>query len=156
MGNVAADPGHSVAKEHGLKRSDHWPAVRNRHLKMDPKCAVCGDEKVLQVHHIIPFHVCILIGRPELELCHRNLITVCECKEHDHHLLLGHLGDFKSYNHSVRRGLKKFAKMTDVEIKACAAWKKMMAKRPSGAHKWTKKEIDALKLRVDRLYPVIT
>jgi len=32
----------------------------------------------LQVHHIFPFHYCIALGRPDLELDDRNLITLCE------------------------------------------------------------------------------
>jgi hypothetical protein len=30
------------------------------------------------VHHIFPFHYCIALGRPDLELDDRNLITLCE------------------------------------------------------------------------------
>jgi hypothetical protein len=31
----------------------------------------------VQVHHIFPFHDCVALGRPDLELDERNLITLC-------------------------------------------------------------------------------
>lgn len=59
-------------------------------------CAVCGKKKSwklsLQVHHIVPFSV-----NPDLELEPSNLITLCG----DHHLWVGHLGWFQSWNPNV-------------------------------------------------------
>lgn len=76
-------------------RSPHWPAVRQEHLKKEPRCALCNGDKKLNVHHLLPFHL-----RKDLELDPTNLITLCENKEDgvNCHLLFGHLGNFRSYN----------------------------------------------------------
>lgn len=81
----------------GCKRSSEWPKVRAEHIKVQPKCAVCGGAERLQVHHIRPFHL-----HPELELDPTNLITLCESKGHNCHLLFGHLLNFKSFNVDVK------------------------------------------------------
>lgn len=94
-------------------RSGEWPAVRARHLKLFPTCAVCGGTKKLNVHHIKPFHL-----HPELELDPKNLITLCEALKGgaNCHLLFGHLGNFKSFN---------------VEVKAdTTSWFRKIATRP--------------------------
>lgn len=82
----------------GSKRSDQWPLVRAKHLKKQPRCALCGGNDKLQVHHMQPFHL-----HPELELDPRNLITLCESKKHgvNCHLLFGHLGNFTLFNPTV-------------------------------------------------------
>lgn len=74
-------------------RSPKWPSVRKTHLEKNPKCAACGRQKKLEVHHKIPVHL-----KPELELDPDNLITLCDdpC-----HLIFGHLLNYKSYNKSV-------------------------------------------------------
>ena len=79
-----------------VKRSGKWPKVEKAHLADHPGCAVCGATKQVNVHHVKPYHLF-----PELELEAGNLITLC-CGEHDHHLLFGHLGDFKAFNPTVR------------------------------------------------------
>ena len=83
----------------GAKRNAKWPSVRKEHLKKHSKCACCGGKKKLEVHHVKPFHL-----HPELELDPTNLITLCENKGDgiNCHLLIGHLGNFKSLNVSVR------------------------------------------------------
>ena len=84
--------------ELGNMRSGKWPAVRKRHLVEHPRCAVCGGESGLEVHHIHPFHL-----HPNMELDPTNLITLCESKHNgvNCHLLFGHLGNFKSVNIGV-------------------------------------------------------
>jgi 5-methylcytosine-specific restriction protein A len=97
----------------GAKRSDKWPAVRKRHLAQYPNCAVCGGVKRLEVHHMEPFHL-----NPSKELDPNNLITLCESKNNgvNCHLLIGHLGNFKSMNHKV---------MDDANV-----WQKKIKGRP--------------------------
>ena len=91
----------------GSQRSGHWPTVRKEHLLKNPKCAVCGGDKKLEVHHIRPFHL-----HPELELNPSNLITLCESKDNgvNCHLLCGHLGSFKSFNVNVKRDSSSWIK----------------------------------------------
>lgn len=78
----------------GRPRSSRWPTVRGTHLRRFPNCAACGRTTALEVHHIIPFQ-----ADPELELSPDNLITLCAdpC-----HLMFGHLGNWQSWNVSVR------------------------------------------------------
>lgn len=82
------------------KRAVGWPKVRAEHLEKQPKCAACGTEKGLEVHHIKPFH-----KYPELELDPDNLITLCNksC-----HLYFGHLKYFKSWNPDVKIDAQRY------------------------------------------------
>lgn len=93
-------------------RSPKWPSVRAKHLKAFPACAVCGCTKGVAVHHVEPFHI-----DPSKELDPDNLITLGEeCPTGNHHLLFGHLGDWKSYNTDVRND--------------AATWRRKMQERP--------------------------
>ena len=73
-------------------RSNKWPGVRKKFLEKHADCACCSSKKSLEVHHKKPFH-----GNPELELDENNLITLCDGSMRCH-LLVGHLGDWKSWN----------------------------------------------------------
>ncbi|HLI71704.1 MAG TPA: HNH endonuclease [Ktedonobacteraceae bacterium] len=120
------DNGAIVARKHGIERSPEWPAVAHQHLLKEPACRACGHRgQGLQVHHIKPFHL-----HPDLELDPDNLITLCELKGRDHHLLLGHLDDWESYNPNVRQDVKRFYKMSDSQIRADPAWQKEERQRP--------------------------
>jgi 5-methylcytosine-specific restriction protein A len=84
---------HGVVRERSKvhTRSVHWPAVRRDHIRRNPSCAACDGLRLLQVHHIRPFHL-----EPELELSPGNLITLCMgnlC-----HIDIGHGDDYKAYN----------------------------------------------------------
>jgi 5-methylcytosine-specific restriction endonuclease McrA len=74
-------------------RSPQWRKVREQHIKENPKCAACGRDGKLEVHHKIPVHI-----DPSLEIDPSNLITLCAdpC-----HIVFGHLMNFKSHNKSV-------------------------------------------------------
>jgi hypothetical protein len=81
----------------GSSRSWFWRDVRDRFLKENPQCVVCGSTKNLIAHHIVSFHLA-----PDLELDPTNLITLCETqKTLNCHLVFGHLGDFRKINPSV-------------------------------------------------------
>jgi 5-methylcytosine-specific restriction endonuclease McrA len=121
------DKGAEVAQKYGLARSPEWPAVAREHLLHEPACTVCGHEgEGLQVHHIKPFHLF-----PQLELDPNNLITLCEIRGRDHHLLLGHLDDWESYNLNVREDVKRFHKENALQIKANPAWQAEEQRRPN-------------------------
>lgn len=85
-----------VAKR--IERSNKWPKVRKEFMAIpgNDMCAACGKKaswrRYLQVHHIVPFSV-----DPSKELDHDNLITLCG----HHHLWVGHLGWFQSWNPNV-------------------------------------------------------
>lgn len=92
----------------------------------EPTCAACGHTGLgVQVHHIKPFHL-----HPNLELDPDNLITLCEVKGREHHLLLGHLDNWESYNVNVRADVKRFHKKSEKEIRAHPDWLKAVLHRP--------------------------
>ena len=94
-----------VQKKAGLgdKRSPQWQTTRKKHLKNQSKCAACGGNKTLEVHHIKSFN-----EHPELELDLDNLITLCESKSNGVvcHLFFGHLGNYKTINPNVLEDVK--------------------------------------------------
>lgn len=85
------------------RRAPEWPKTRHWYLECEPRCAVCGSTENLEVHHVVPYHI-----RPDLELSVMNLITLCESKKQgiNCHLFVGHLGDYKAFNPSVRLDAK--------------------------------------------------
>jgi hypothetical protein len=122
----ALDQGAHIAKKHGHERSPHWASVAKEHLRREPACVVCGYKgRKRQVHHIKPFHL-----HPDLELDPHNLITLCSARGREHHLLLGHLGSWESYNEHIRADIKHFYRKTAAEIRADLHWKKKMLARP--------------------------
>jgi hypothetical protein len=62
---------------------------------VNPTCAACGSRHLVDVHHVVPFHI-----DRTLELDLGNLITLCRWRRH--HLKVGHLGDWTRYNEHVR------------------------------------------------------
>ncbi|HET8843661.1 MAG TPA: HNH endonuclease signature motif containing protein [Ktedonobacteraceae bacterium] len=120
------DKGAQVAAKHGKDRSPEWDRVAHEHLAHEPGCRVCGHTgQGLQVHHIKPFHLF-----PELELDPNNLITLCELKGRDHHLLIGHLDDWESYNLAVRKDVDRYHDENAKKIRANPEWQKESAHRP--------------------------
>lgn len=120
------DHGAHIARKHGHERSPEWGRVEKEHLQREPACIACGYRgKGLQVHHIKPFHL-----HPALELDPSNLITLCEIKGRDHHLLLGHLDNWESYNAHVREDVRRFYNKTADQIRSDSAWQKKMRQRP--------------------------
>jgi hypothetical protein len=147
------DPGAQVALQQGLQRSPEWPRVERDHRQLEPVCMACGSTDNLQVHHVLPFHFCILLGRPELELDQRNLITLCQ-GQNNHHLLLGHLDDWQSYNQAVRSDVAgPFHGMAGDSIRADTEWQAKEMKRPAVWGQMSDADKTAFKLLMDTLYP---
>ena len=92
---------HNRQTTFGSTRSPKWSEVRNKFIKENPTCAVCGKKgtalKPLNAHHLAPFHL-----HPEDELNPRNLISLCR----PDHLLFGHLNNFKAFNPNVEEDSK--------------------------------------------------
>lgn len=152
---MPADHGGRVAAAFALHRHSRWPRVRAAFIADNPCCAACPPESVadrLEVHHIVPFHICHLIDRPELELDPRNLVTLCGTGD-DHHLLLGHLDDFSSMNPDLAEALRRFAGKRAAELRCEPDWVRAVKHRPADWNVMTDDQRDALRERVGRLFP---
>lgn len=147
---MAKDHGATVAEQHGIRRSPKWPGVERAFRKLYPRCAVCGKTESVQIHHQFPFHDVILAGRPDLELDKRNLITLCL----HHHLLVGHLNNFVSYNTTVSEDATGcFYKKTPAQIKANKIWQAKCKARPKTWHLMSDDEQKAFKSHLDTQFP---
>lgn len=155
------DHGASEAERHGVKRSSHWPAVEKAHLEKHPDCSACAPgqhpKAKKQVHHIFPFHYVVALGRPDLELDDRNLITLCETT-HDvqcdnHHLLLGHLDDFKSSNLHVTHDAAFYKGKSADELKGDGKWKTAAVQRLKPLDQMTQEEKQQFTALMNHLFP---
>ena len=149
------DHGAAVAAAHGLARSLEWPRVEHEHRVLEPACVACGATTNLQVHHCAPFHYAILLGRPDLELDQRNLITLCEGTEYQCHLLIGHADNFASANLEVRDDAEgRFHEATRAQLLAEEPWKLMVQGRlPEWKH-MTDADKTSLRALMDTRFPV--
>lgn len=119
------DHGVHIARKYGRERSPEWSRIEREHLLREPACAACGHKRKLQVHHIKPFHL-----YPQLELDPSNLITLCEARGRDHHLLLGHLNNWEAYNPHVRNDVKRFYRKNAAQIRTDPVWQKEGKQKP--------------------------
>ena len=155
------DHGAAVAQKHGISRSPLWSHVRAAHLARQPACVCCKpgmSPPTLQVHHIFPFHFCILLGRPDLELDPRNLITLCETGNGNpaanHHLLIGHLNSFESSNLAVQHdALRTFHGQLAATIRADKRWIAEVAARLKPFDQMTDHEKTAFRKRMNARLP---
>ena len=145
-------------------RSPEWPRVEREHLQRQPRCVCCkpgaNAGAGLQVHHIFPFHYCIALGRPDLELDDRNLITLCEDEAgrpgQNHHLLVGHLDDFESSNLAVvEDAARTFHGMGASAIKNDMTWLRKKASRLRPLEQMTVAEKEAFRAAMNRRLPLV-
>jgi 5-methylcytosine-specific restriction protein A len=101
----------NAVREKLKARSGKWPEVQKAHLAVQPKCAACGGDNGINVHHIQPFHI-----HPELELDPTNLITLCMGYPWECHLMVGHGGSFKARNPDVVKDAAAFGQ-GDIEAR---------------------------------------
>jgi len=114
----------------------------------------------LQVHHIFPFHYCIALGRPDLELDDRNLITLCEDEKgkpgQNHHLLVGHLDDFESSNLAVvEDAARTFHGMDATAIKSDMTWLRKKVSRLRPLQQMTVADKEAFREAMNRRLPLV-
>jgi len=156
------DRGAAEAARFGISRSPEWPKVQEEHLKIQPHCMACkpgtNSSSGLQVHHIFPFHYCVKLGRPDLELDQRNLITLCENEKgrpgEDHHLLVGHLDDFQSSNLDVvADATKTFHGMTANQIRKNPQWQKEQKGRLKPLDKMTPQDEADFTAKMNARFP---
>jgi hypothetical protein len=102
------DPREAVLTDLGLKRSPQWAEVEQAFLaRNNYQCAMCSitGKGLVQVHHIAPFHYISSpnIQRGDLEFNPQNLVPLCQGPgTNEHHVLVGHLGDFQYFNQGAR------------------------------------------------------
>lgn len=77
-------------------RGPKWSYWRAVHLTKNPRCAACGGDTDLEVHHIEPYH---LFPAKEYDL--NNMITLCMHPSRLCHFVLGHVWDWHNYNTDV-------------------------------------------------------
>jgi hypothetical protein len=156
------DHGAAVAAQYGIARSPEWPRVEKQHLELQPHCVACkpgtNSQVKLQVHHIFPFHYCVALGRPDLELDQRNLITLCEDEAghpaDNHHLLIGHLDDFQSSNLDVVTDAQTtFQGMSAADIKEDPRWKQKEAMRLKPLDKMTSQDKADFQVEMNARFP---
>lgn len=156
-----SDHGLIEARRHGIERSPEWGRIEKEHLAKFPICVACPSWKEpahVQVHHIFPFHYCIALGRHDLELDPRNLITLCEDSPagvgQDHHLLLGHLDSFASGNPDVEHAaMREFHGLPAEKIRKSPVWLEKVAKRLRPLDAMSSTERMALRVLMDRAIP---
>jgi len=152
----------TVSTDHapaGRARSPQWHKVEMEQLTKFPTCLACGAAGPLQAHHIYAFHICVDLGRPDLELDLRNLITLCQTEAgrpaQDHHLLIGHLDDFESFNPDARSDAEAtFHDMTAAQIRANPVWLAAKAAKPAHFGAMSDAEKTVLREELDRIYPL--
>lgn len=116
-----------------IKRSPHWPAFAAETIKARQHCELSGVSYGLNVHHVVPFHFCVLLGRGYAELDPRNVVVLSRAPI-DYHLLLGHLDDWQSF--CPPSMLQRIANdnllghMKADEIRADPLWQHMVSLRP--------------------------
>ena len=151
--------GTDEAAIHGVKRSDKWHRVEKDFLAKNPTCAASGITVGNQAHHVIPFHFCILLGRPDLELDERNLINLSESekglKETNYHLLIGHADSFKSSNIHVREDAIAFYGKSADEIINSITWQDRVKDRLKSWDTMTDDDKKTLRALMDELYPLV-
>jgi len=136
-----------------LRRSPKWPEVEKAFRAKYPQCASGVENAPLNVHHMFPFHYVVLCGRPDLELDPRNLMTLCTAEDTEHHVLVGHLDDYESYNPQVMEFVQTYKGKAAADIRADVAWQKAHAGRPKHVDLMSQQEKDAFKTMLDGKFP---
>ena len=91
---VAADFDHADAGPiimGSALRDPHWHTESRKFIALYPTCKACGGNKLLAVHHKLPYHL-----YPHLEMDPKNWIVLCESSS-TCHFLLGHGKNWSDY-----------------------------------------------------------
>jgi hypothetical protein len=78
-------------KSIGISSQWEMTKAKRAYKKKHPKCAVCGYDKDLEVHHIVPVSV-----DPSLACDENNFITLCDYGNKGCHYVFGHHRNFRS------------------------------------------------------------
>jgi len=148
-----------VLLKFNIQRCTDWQTFESEYLSKHPVCQCCKSIVGLKIHHIIPLQYCLSLERPDLELDERNLITLCSYSKgklcYDHHLLLGHLNDYNSFNINVIKDAKFHYKgFTNEQIKSNRLWKNSIKKPFIMREKMTEQDKEKLIKLMNRMFPL--
>ncbi len=148
-----------IESEYDFERSVEWKNLAKAHLQTHPFCLACGCKSVsgyLSVHHKYPYQLCNAVGRADLVFDERNLITLCDGRgSEEHHLLLGHLGDWASFNpEAITDATTTFFQKKSAFIRSNELWITKSKNKPNCLEKMSEMEINALKIKLDLVYPI--
>jgi 5-methylcytosine-specific restriction endonuclease McrA len=90
---IFRNPSFSVLN---VRQTKEYRKALKEHVTLNPNCAFCGRSNAVDVHHKIPVSFA-----PELAADKNNLITLC--RKPACHLVVGHLGNWKTYNKNVEK-----------------------------------------------------
>lgn len=141
-----------IRQKYQLDRSPAWPQVEKAFRTAHPQCAACSETGQLNAHHKFPFHYVVQCGRPDLELDPRNLVTLCVRQDREHHILLGHLDDYESYNPDVADFVYLYHDETNQQIRADAAWQQAHLAKPKRLEQMTPDDKVAFKKMLDQKF----
>ena len=144
-----------ILEKFHLSRDPRWPEIAKAFLSRHPGCAACGGTSRLNVHHIFPFHYVVLCGRPDLELDFRNLVTLCADPQREHHLLLGHLDDYESFDPQLKRFIHTYYGLSQQQIRETSTWCKAHANKPHHLDQMSEEQKSAFKMMLDAKFPQI-
>jgi hypothetical protein len=145
----------NIQQKNQIERSPAWGGVEKAFRAAHAHCQACDENQQLNVHHMYPFHYVVLCGRPDLELDPRNLMTLCTRKDREHHVLLGHLDDYESYNPDVEQFVQTFAAQSNQQIRVNSGFQRAAAQKPKHLDQMTAAEKAAFKAMLDAKFPPI-
>lgn len=138
-------------------RSAHWPHVEQMKKRLQPLCQICGTPDCIQIHHVNPFEDAVDAGRPELELCLENLASLCETEAKEStqncHLIVGHLGNFKSQNPILEVCLTRWKGLAGSVIQKRNDWIQLAAAKPLQFHEMPTADQQAYRANLDAVMP---
>lgn len=139
----------------GIARSSKWAAFEHYLLKKYPTCLICGREDVRRnAHHEIPVSYVVPLGRKDLECDERNARnTLCIESDSEHHVLVGHLDLYASWNPYFHHTITLCKGKTAAEIRDLVEFKQAVRSRPKPYSEMTPAERRAMRSLIDQKFP---
>lgn len=135
-------------------RSTKWPTLERNYIQAYPQCFVCGNAQCRRnVHHLLPFSYMCAIGRLDLELDPRNLVTLCSERPGNHHVDIGHLGWNSSFNPWFLDTANRCKGLMSKDIRRLSWYRELRAMRPKPAHRLNSADLNALRIITEKTFP---
>jgi hypothetical protein len=101
------------------------------------------------VHHIVPIEFCFAVDRPDLETDSRNLLTLCR----GHHLAIGHLGSFESFNLHAKICCVRFFDKSPASLHTHLEWERFASEASKPLSEWPAPDLAAFRVKLDEKFP---